>query len=161
MAFLPTVRPISWLAVLPQLLIYVSVYSLVVFITDSIDRGITIGLPIVLVYSLGSRYLIPRDHRRGLRLTSQSRFEEAISAYQRSLEFFTKYAWVDRYRAFVLMSPSALSYREMALCNIAYCHLQLGNTNEAAACYRQALEMNPQNSLATAGLRMIEMNTKS
>ncbi|RCS52630.1 tetratricopeptide repeat protein [Bremerella cremea] len=161
MASLPTYRSISWLSVLPQMLIYVCVYLLVVFLTGSKDRGITIGIPIVLVYSMGSRYLVPHDHRRGLRLTSQSRFEEAIVAYQRSLEFFTKYSWIDRYRAFVLMSPSAISYREMDLCNIAYCHLQLGHTQEAAACYRQAIEMNPQNGLAIAGLRMIEMNMKS
>lgn len=152
----PVIRPFSWLATIPQFLIYSGVLGVVYAITHSMDRAIFIGIPIVLCYSIGSRYVLPAAHRRGLRLTHQERFEEAMEAYQESFEFFTRNAWIDRYRSIFMMSPGTMSYREMALCNIAYCYLQMGNGDQAEAYYRRALEMAPENGIALSALRMIE-----
>ena len=41
-------------------------------------------------------------------------------------EFFKRYNWIDKYRFVVLLSLSRISYTEMALANIAFCHGQLG-----------------------------------
>ncbi|HEX7447932.1 MAG TPA: hypothetical protein VF306_10325 [Pirellulales bacterium] len=54
------------------------------------------------------------------------------------------------------MSSSAISYREMALCNIAFCYAQLGNGENAELYYRRTLDEFPDSGLADAALRMIE-----
>ena len=55
-----------------------------------------------------------------------------------------------------MMSASAISYREMALCNIAFCYSQLGDGQKAESYYRRALDEFPNSALAVAALRMIE-----
>lgn len=55
-----------------------------------------------------------------MRLAKQQAFREAIDKFQRSYGFLEKYPWLDKYRFITMLDSSARSYREMALCNIAY-----------------------------------------
>lgn len=151
----PTVRPMSWLATVPQFLMLALAIATACFLTQS-SNGVVWGAAVYLIYSFGSRQLIPRAHCRGMRLAQRQQFEPAIHAYQQSYEFFTRYPWLDRYRSITMMSPSAMSYREMALVNIAFAHSQIGNGAQAKACYQRTLEEFPNNSMAIAALRMIE-----
>ncbi|HJT30655.1 MAG TPA: tetratricopeptide repeat protein [Pirellulales bacterium] len=120
------------------------------------SNGVMLGAAAYLAYSIGSRMLIARDHRRGVRLYRQQQFAAAIQAFEDSYQFFARNPWIDRFRSLVMMSPSAMSYREMALCNIAFCYSQLGNGENAQTYYRRALDEFPNSGLAAAALRMIE-----
>lgn len=154
MSAAPVVRPISWLATIPQFVIYVALFGIAASM-GGFDKGMLWGIGSGLVYSIGSRRLVLRAHRRGIRLTHEGEFAEAIQAHLESYDFFTQNAWIDRYRSVVLMSPAAMSYREMALCNVAYCYGQLGDGEKAEAFYRRALHEFPGSSLAQAALRML------
>ena len=151
----PVVRQISWIAVLPQLTALACAVAIGVYLTQESD-GIILGAIAYLIYSTGSRMVIARDHRRGMRLYRNRQFAAAIQAYEDSYEFFTRHPWIDRLRAVIMMSPSAISYREMALCNIAFCYSQLGNGEEAFRYYRRALDEFPNSGLAAAALQMME-----
>lgn len=74
----------------------------------------------------------------------------------RIFDFFERHSWIDRYRAVVMMSSTAISFREMALYNIAYIHLQAGHKSEAKAAFRRVLEQFPDSILAKRGLRAFE-----
>jgi hypothetical protein len=76
--------------------------------------------PLVVTYSLGSRMFIARAHRRGMRLSRSQQYAAAIQAYGESYDFFARHTWIDRFRAITMMSPSAISYCEMGLRNIAF-----------------------------------------
>lgn len=149
------IRPTSWLATVPQLFVLALAIAIACFLTRS-STGVFWGAAVYLIYSFSSRKLIPRAHCRGIRLSQRQQFEQAISAYKQSYEFFTRHGWLDRYRSITLMSPSAMSYREMALVNIAFAYGQIGNGEQAKAYYKQALEEFPNSGMAIAALKMIE-----
>lgn len=105
---------------------------------------------------IGLRTLVPRDHRRGIRHVRRGQYELARNCFLESYAFFTRHAWIDRYRAIALLSPSYMSYREMALCNAAFCSMQAGDGKRGEQLYRQALEEFPDSGTASAALNMIE-----
>ncbi|MFO0917487.1 MAG: tetratricopeptide repeat protein [Planctomycetaceae bacterium] len=150
----PIVRPMSWRAALPQFVM------MAVFIGLSCAflgrEGVMLGAIAFLVYSIGSRMILMRAHRAGIGLLRQRRYQEAIPKFQESFDFLERHAWIDRFRSIVLMSPSAVSYREMALANIAFCYAQLGDGAQCRSYYERCLCLNPQNGLATAGMRMLD-----
>jgi tetratricopeptide (TPR) repeat protein len=151
----PVVRQISWLAVAIQLGVLLGFIILLRSFTRSSEAFVCAAVA-YLTYSLASRFLIAAAHRRGIRLSRSGRYYEALQAYDQSLQFFSRHPWIDRFRAITLLSASAMSYREMALCNIAFCRAQLGERTQAKEIYRRVLEEFPDNSLAIVSLRMIE-----
>jgi hypothetical protein len=74
---------------------------------------------------------IAREHRRGMRLYRSQPYAAAIQAYGESYDFFARHEWIDRFRAITMMSPSAISNREMGLCNIAF---SFRNLNPQIVC---------------------------
>ncbi len=106
--------------------------------TNNVGRGLGRGRIFDLL--VGSRKLIPRAHRRGIRLSQTQQFEDAIRAHKESYEFFTRHSWLDRYRSITMMSPSSMSYREMALINIAFAYGQIGNGEKAKGILQRARE---------------------
>ncbi len=91
-----------------------------------------------------------------MRLTKRGRFAEAIPHYERSLAFFERHAWIDRWRALTMLSSGQLSYREMALVNIAFCYSQLDEGALAESYYRRALAAFPDSVIARTAVRMVE-----
>ncbi len=154
----PVVRRISWPLVIPQLL----AMGLAIAAIELIIRPATFyhsilwGCAIYLIYSFGSRFLLTRAQRQGMRLTRSGKYQEAIAAFEKSYQFFRRFDWIDRYRFVTLMNPSAMSYREMALINIAYCYVQLGNKEKAREYYQKTLEDFPQSQLAKNYLTILE-----
>ena len=150
----PIVRQISWFAAIPQLL----ALALVIVVGVILDprEGMIWGAAAFLAYTLGSRYLIAGHHRRGIALVKRQQFGEAISSFQRSLDFFDHRPWIDRFRCIVLMSPSATCYREMALVNIAFCYSQIGDGNRAREYYEACLARYPNSGMALAALRLMD-----
>lgn len=154
----PIIRQISW----PGLLLQISVMLASLVAMDwwlGPGKGAAPALALYLCYSMGSRSLLARHHRRGMALVRQGKFDDAIAAHEASYAFFQRQEWIDRYRAVTMMSPSAISYREMALVNIAYCHAQAGRGAKAKEGYERALEQFPGSGIATAGLNMLKSMT--
>lgn len=156
----PTVRPISWLATIPQLVALSAAVTVGWFATHS-STGVFCGAVVYLTYSFGSRRIIPRAHRRGIRLLQAQRFEEAIRAHEESYEFFTRHAWLDRFRSVMMMTPAAMSYREMSLINIAFAYSQIGDGKKAKEYYLRARDEFPESAMAGAALAMIESVERS
>ena len=82
-------------------------------------------------------------------------------AQQESYDFFTRCRWLDRYRAVTLMSLSAISYREMALINIAFAYSQIGDGGKAKEHYERALDDFPNSGMASAALKLINSVERS
>lgn len=154
----PVVRRISWPLAIPQLLAMVIAIAAIELIIRpaTFYHSILWGCAIYLVYSFGSRFLLTRAHRQGMQLTKSGKYQEAIAAFEKSYQFFSRYDWIDRYRFVTLMNPSAMSYREMALINIGYCYVQLGKKEEAREYYQKTLAEFPHSELAKNYLKILE-----
>lgn len=155
----PTVRQVSKAALVPQVAIVVAVFLAGRYLWGQL--GVAVAAAVLLAYSYGSRRLIARHHRQGFSLVKQGRFREAIAYFEKSLAFFDAHPWVDRWKAFTMMSSSSASYREMALINIAYCHLQLGEGAAAREQYNLCLKRFPDSGLAQIALRMMDASAES
>ncbi len=151
----PVVRQVAWLSLIPQL-IFIAIAALIlgIFIKPFTD-ALQIALIIYMIAFVLLRNLVPRNHRKGMRYFRSGNYAQAIDEYQKSYAFFTKYAWIDKYRFLVLLSSSRISYTEMALLNIAYCHAQLGNGPKAIKCYEAVLREFPDSQMAQSALQML------
>ncbi len=149
----PTIRQVSWISVIPQIafmLILIFIYHKLNLKDPALYGAIT-----YLALSMTLRNLVPKSHREGLKLTKEHKFENAISKFENSYKFFTENNWIDKYRFITLMSSSKMCYREMALCNIAFCYSQIGNGQKSIEYYKKILAEFPQNGLAQTGLKML------
>jgi tetratricopeptide (TPR) repeat protein len=153
----PVVRKTSWVLVAHQFIV-LAVFVLGAWVLFGERMGISalaLGAGGYLVWSFGSRALLTQSHRQGMLLTRQGRYKDAIKKYEASYAFFSKHRWVDDYRSLVLLTPSATSYREMALVNMAYCYAKLGKDKQAIAAYERTLEEFPESAIAKATLKLI------
>ncbi len=153
----PAIRLTSWRMVIPQLVVMLLLIVLVaaVFKPQPPVLAVTIGAGIFLLYSYSIRWLLLKPHKQGLKLTFAGEYQAAIASHETSLRFFERYPWIDRFRALTLMTPSAFSFAEMALLNMAYCYGQLGDIEAAKAFYQQTLNQYPDNEVAAAALNLI------
>jgi tetratricopeptide (TPR) repeat protein len=156
MTRVPIVREVAWFAVLPQLAVIFACMALVAAARGGYDDRVPLfGAGGYCALSLVLRYTISREHRIGVRLMRAQRFEDALPHFEKSAAFFGRHPRVDRFRAFTLLSASRMSYREMALCNIAFGLSQMGRGSDARAAYDRVLREYPDNSLANAAMNMI------
>lgn len=152
----PVVWQVSWLSAVPQMVAMAAVIAAAWFVTRSFVPAMWAGVGVCLAYSVASKLLMARAHRRGIRLVKRQKFAEAIPRFEESYEFFGRHPQLDRYRSITMMSSSAASYREMALTNIAFCYVQLGQGAKAKEYYQRALAESPDSSMAIAALKMFE-----
>ena len=138
------------------ILVVVGLAALVGWQVASSAQGGIVGGLAFLVNSYGSRLLIGRQHRRGIALIHRGCYAEAIERFEASYDFFSRHQWLDRYRSVLMMSVSAISYREMALLNIAGAHRQAGDGCTAKEYYERTLAEFPGSVLAQSTLRFIE-----
>ena len=153
----PNVRRVSWRAMLLHvtLIVVLMLASAVVFGEESLAAATVVIAGAFVVCLFASQWALAGRHRLGVRRVREGRFEEAIEQFEASYAFFTRHGWVDTYRYLTLMSMSALSYREMALVNIAYCHGRLGHAEKTKEYYLRALAQFPQSAIAKACLTLI------
>jgi hypothetical protein len=149
------VREIRWLYVLPQLALLGVLVAVGIILSRS-PTGVMIAASCYLVYSRGSRAFLARDHNRGIRLFRDQHYADAFPHFKASQTFFERHAWIDRYRAIVLLSSSAASYHEMALLNQAACLIHLHRGAEAKALYDRTIHLYPDSPLAKGALAAIE-----
>jgi len=151
---LPIVRQIAWISVVPQLALIAILMGGAYF--AGFEPPIVVGAAAFLAISLALRRLIPRDHRAGIALFRREMFADALPHFQRSYEFFTRHRWLDDWRFIALLSSSRISYREMALLNVAYCYGQTGDGKKSRDYYERVVREFPGSQIAEASLRMIE-----
>ena len=72
-----------------------------------------------------------------------------------SYGFFNKKQWIDKYRFIILLSASRISYKEMALLNIAFCYGQLGDGKRSREFYEKTLTEFPDSEMAKTALNML------
>ncbi len=152
----PVVRRTAWTYLVPQLILLL---LLTLFFWKAFPTSLSIAgayaAVVYLLYSFGSKSVLLKYHREGMHFAKLKAFREAISRFQSSYEFLQKHPWLDKYRFITMLDSSAMSYREMALCNIAYSHAQLDERVLALKYYERALEQFPQSQLARRGVDYI------
>ncbi len=149
----PVVKQIAWMSIIPQLIILFIIIML--FVQLKVPNPPIIGAIVYWTCSIALRYFVPKSHQEGMKLTKKQEFEKAIVSFKNSYDFFTKYRWVDNNRYLTLLSSSKMCYREMALCNIAFCYSQIGKGTNAIEYYSLVLEEYPDNGLAHSGLAIL------
>lgn len=150
----PIVRQINYIALLPQLVFLA--FLIFIFSILGIGDPTTLGIIIYLIIALVVRRFIPRNQRRGISYVKSKEYDKALNEFENSYKFFTKYRWIDKYRFIVLLSSSRISYMEMALANMAFCHSQLGNGLKAKELYERTLKEYPDSQIAIAALKMFD-----
>ena len=150
----PIVRQVAWISFLPQAAVLTG--SILLMVAAEAPGPVVKGALLYLVLAIALRKLIPRAHRRGVKLIRNKAFGAAIPAFEKSLEFFNRHRWLDNYRYLTLLSSSRISYKEMALLNLAYCHGQTGNGERSRHLYEETLAAFPESEMAQAALRMFD-----
>lgn len=147
----------SWIRALPQFAVLgASIFVAYALLPSGQKRAaLLVGGVAYLVYSFGSRMIITRHHRAGIRAFRRGRYGDAIKHYDESIAFFERHSWVDRFRAITVMSPSIWTYHEMALMNRAFAHSQLGDGVASRHGYERVIREYPQNQIAHQALRML------
>ena len=152
-AKVPTFSQIAWISLVPQ---FTVMGTLMVLWYQLGQRNfIVLGALCYLLLSQVLRRTLTREHRRGIIKVKQERFKEAIPHFQHSYDFFSSKSWIDTFRFFTVLSSSRMSYREMALNNMAFCYGQMGEGKLAKEYYQRTLEEFPNNGMAKAALRLI------
>jgi len=149
----PTIKQISWISIIPQLIV-MGIIMLLWYLINP-EKAILYGTLTYLAISLSLRNLIPKDHKNGMKKVKNRNFNKAISDFKKSYEFFDKNKWIDKYRFLTLLSSSRISYKEMALNNIAFCYGQIGKGIKSKEFYERTLKEFPESGLAKAGLNIL------
>ena len=150
------IRPVAGLGVLCQLAV-IALFSYAIYkAVEGIAVPVALfwGLVLNIALKLVARSLLTSQHREGVKLIRISKFAEATPCFLASYKSMVRHPWIDRFR-WLLLGENQLSYREMALCNAAFCYSQLGEGRKAIDLYEQALREFPNSSLATASLNML------
>ena len=150
---IPTVRQIAWISIIPQLL----VMGLIMLVWYQFEKSnfILYGAITYLLISQILRRTISREHRKGMVKVKLEQFEEAIPFFKKSYEFFKENDWIDKYRFLTLLSSGRMTYKEMALNNIAFCYGQIGNGKLSKEFYQRTLDEFPESGMAKVGLRLL------
>ena len=151
----PVAQERRWRASILQIVVLVAVLFAGWRIAGGEPMGLVAGAIAYLLYSRGSRALLASAHRQGIRLVKAREWEAAIPEFEASYSHFSARPWLDRWRAILMLSDSAASYREMALVNLAFCLSQLDRGPEAKVAYERALQEFPDSPIAQAALNMI------
>lgn len=146
---LPSFPHLTWQATLTHvLLLVVSTLILLQITSFTFYAAFLVPVGVFTVYRLLARSILTKDHVAGVRLMKAGEYSAAVSCFERSCSFFERYPLVDRWRYALVIASSPVTYREMALCNIAACHIQQNNPEDALLACERVLADYPNNSYA-------------
>ena len=153
----PIVKRAAWSYTIVQLLLMAGLMLLLWrgLFPYNFNLAMLYGALAYLAYSFASKATLLGHHRKGIEFIKSHSFCEAITEFESSYMFLSRYAWVDKYRFIIMLDSSAIEYREMALCNIAYSYIQLGDKDKARDYYQRALQENPDSDLAKGGIEYL------
>jgi hypothetical protein len=140
---IPKIRTTNIFYFIPQIAIILII--ILILKTLYAPYYILTGLSLYFLISIYLKVLIPKWHRKGIYLLKKGKPDLAILAFQRSYQYFRKYQWIDKYRAFTLLSTSSFSYCEMALMNMIFCFEQMGDKKSAQKFHNILKENFPNN----------------
>lgn len=154
-------RPYSRISWLYLYMIGATLVGLVLLLANLFPgRPLVYDLILALaIYVLGThalRLLLLGPHRKGMKLARRGQRKEAIAAFEQSYRFMARRPWIDTLRWLLLMSPSSISYREIALYNIASCHLKSGSRANARQYFEKVKTEFPHGLLAPMAARQLE-----
>lgn len=155
-----TYRPINWLT-LPLL---VGIQLALVLIGHSVGGvyGMIASGILFAGYAFVSRRIILSGYYRGMKCLHAKAFDAAILSFRECADFLAEHQWIDRFRVVTMLSASAISFREMCLCNLAFTLTRDQKIDEATRAYQEVLLEFPGSLLASTSLESIELirNTK-
>jgi tetratricopeptide (TPR) repeat protein len=142
----PVIKQIAWISLLVQL----PFMALLIFLSyiAGIKEFLICGAGAYLVLSFLLKRILSRHHRQGIVLCRLGKYHDAIEAYERSYNYFSEHSWIDRWRYLTLLCSSRISYREMALFNMAGIYTQIGQGAKAIEIYEQILKEFPDSGIA-------------
>lgn len=154
---IPTLRRTSMMMVFSQAAVVALVIGIINVVTQPVSpiSSIAAGIMFYIVYSFGSRMILTAAHRRGVKRVREKKWQAAVKAFEESYAFFTRFAWLDEYRFITMLTPTSISYREMALNNMGFALVQMGNNKQAKQHYAKLLEQFPQSDLAGTAHRVL------
>lgn len=129
--------------------IFMFIYSYFNFNQSLLYAGVTyLALAIVI------RGIVLFHHYKGRYYCRRSEYEKAITEFEKSNEFLSKYHFIDTYRYVTILS-SQNSFIEMSLLNIAYCYAQMGVKKKAKEYYILTLNQFPDSPVANEELKKL------
>lgn len=140
----------------PALLLHLAVLGGLVALTARLfpEYGaldaLLVGAAPSFAWSAVARPLLTRHHRAGIRALRAGRFDAAVRDFEQSRDFFTRHPALDRFRFLILMSAGAATYRELAMCNIAYAHARAGDIAASRKACGEALAAYPGSVIAAS-----------
>lgn len=148
----PIVRQESILFSIFQLIVIGALFLLLKLF--SAESSFLLALLIYCLLSIILKKGIPIYHRKGMKFVKNKEYELAIMQFEKSINYFLKYEWIDKYRFLFLLSASQISYLEMAMVNVAFCYGQIGNGAKSKQLYEETLKRFPESEIALTALRM-------
>lgn len=106
---------------------------------------------------IGVRFLVFPKLNRGVKLLKKARYEEALTIFQETSEYFSRHPRLDQYRWLLRMDSTSMSYREISLINIAACYFHLGQAEQSKLAYEKVLAEYPENAIALNALKAIKL----
>lgn len=145
------------------LLLQLIIIGLIIYLYDlaNVSESFIFGCLTYSIIAFVLRSILSKSHRKGIRLVKERKFDKAIPYFEKSVAYFSKNNWIDKYRFLTLLSASRFTYKEMGLCNIAFCYSQLGYGQKAKDYYQIVLSKNPNNGLAITALNMLNSMDKN
>ncbi|CAL2081355.1 TPR_REGION domain-containing protein [Tenacibaculum sp. 190524A05c] len=153
MSNVPTIRKFDWISIFPHLMVLS--FLILVYYVIFPNQALLFGSFTYLLISRSIRYFIPKYHRLGIKAMNEEEYEYSILNFEKSYQFFSNRSWIDKYRYLTLLSSSKMSYREMALNNIAFSYGQLGEGKKAMEYYLKLKEEFPENGVVDYAIRMM------
>jgi hypothetical protein len=149
----PVVTSISWIAVAVSITPLIAMLVLNALWLSEYFPYVAAGLWLLVVNL--ARGVFTSHHRAGVKRIKLGDFAGAIPYFEKSYADMTRRAWVDKFRWVILGSSSRWCYREIALCNCAFCFGQIGDGPRMKEYYHRVLKDYPRNALAITALRII------
>jgi hypothetical protein len=151
----PVFRQIAWYSIISQGILLLGFIGIAGYFGRFSLISLFVGALIYILYYAMIKYSLENTINRGLKLINTGEFNQAIIQFEATYEFYSRHSWIDQWR-FLFLHSSTLSYREMALVNIAVCYSQIGDGKKCKQYYQRTLTEFPQNMMAQVALKAIQ-----
>jgi hypothetical protein len=143
-----------WLAIIPRFL-FIAIMSMIYYQWDKRDCIVLGFVTYLIVWYVLRTIAFPKDVHKSIRLIKEGKLNEAVPYIERSIDFYTRHPWIDKYRFLLMVSSSKRGMRESSICNLGFCLLQTGNVSAAKEVYEDVLRQYPENTVAEIQLKTI------
>lgn len=144
-----TFRSFSWPYFIIHLFLIAGIALAIVYFYPATHfvNALLLGVAVYIGWQVAAGSFLMVNHVRGMKLMRKKDYPGAIEAFAQSEQFLIANPWIDKYRCLVLLSASGISYREMALYNIAMGYSALGNVTQTRKTLTHFLEVAPRSPL--------------